>query len=168
MKKLIILLSTLFIFACCSISRELETVTVNIWPKKYQLDIPKGYQMDVWEDISVQEFIYQDSSCVYAGSIDTPINSDNVLQQYGDSVYHLRYDGRIVLRLVQAFLEGEGRNPRDRLNIPPDTMDLRGQSSDNLFWREILYGDTLCVGYKNVPKEKVAKYDSIILGIRLK
>lgn len=157
--KYIILLFYLF-FSSCGSFTELRKVNYEFENINYTIKVPKGYEWFEYSTIeeNMVQLNYPDSSCIYCGSPDMTPNKRNI-KSVNDSIYSLRFQN---VPLAEDINQSIGFK---LITIRPDTLDIAGQDSVGLLWRDVIIRD-ICVGYKNVKKSNKLLFDNAINSLR--
>lgn len=155
----ITILFFLFFTSCGSLT-ELKMLNREIKGVKYKIKVPKGYEY--YECSSIEECMvhlhYSDSSCIYFGSPDITPNYRNI-KSVNDSIYLLRFQNVPLAEDVNKALGFK------LVTIRPDTLDISGQDSVGLFWRDVIIRDK-CIGYKNVKESNKLLFDNAVNSLR--
>lgn len=152
MKRLIFIL--VVFMASCITSKNMDTIKYNPpTAGKHFLDIPKGYNFVISEVSAEYEhkYKYEDSSFIYLTTFDVTPNSENI-ENLGDSIYRYRFQNEELRKEVNKMLG------KEVMKTLPDTFKLSGKDKNDLFWKDIKYGE-ISIGYVNVPKEKKEVFD---------
>lgn len=159
MKVKYIILLLLFFTSCGSLT-ELKMLNCKIEGVKYKIKVPKGYELYEYSTIeeNMVQLMYSDSSCIYLGSPDMTPNKTNI-KSVNDSIYSLRFQNSFLAEDVNKSLGFK------LITIRPDTLDIAGQDSVGLLWRDVIIRD-ICVGYKNVKKSNKLLFDNAINSLR--
>lgn len=157
--KYIILLFYLF-FSSCGSFTELRKVNYEFENINYTIKVPKGYEWFEYSTIeeNMVQLMYSDSSCIYLGSPDMTPDKTNI-KSVNDSIYSLRFQNSFLAEDVNKSLGFK------LITIRPDTLDIAGQDSVGLLWRDVIIRD-ICVGYKNVKKSNKLLFDNAINSLR--
>lgn len=159
MKVKYIILLLLFFTSCGSLT-ELKMLNCEIEGVKYKIKVPKGYELYEYSTIeeNMVQLNYPDSSCIYCGSPDMTPNKRNI-KSVNDSIYSLRFQN---VPLAEDINQSIGFK---LITIRLDTLDIAGQDSVGLLWRDVIIRD-ICVGYKNVKKSNKLLFDNAINSLR--
>lgn len=149
----------LFVSSCGSVI-ELRKVNYEFGSINYTIKVPKEYELLEYSTIeeNMVQLMYSDSSCIYFGSPDMTPNKRNI-KSVNDSIYSLRFQNTLLAEDVNKSLGFKF------IAIRPDTLDIAGQDSVGLLWRDVIIRD-ICVGYKNVKKSNKLLFDNAINSLR--
>lgn len=147
-------------FTSCGSLTEFKMLNCEIEGVKYKIKVPKGYELYEYSTIeeNMVQLNYSDSSCIYCGSPDMTPNKRNI-KSVNDSIYSLRFQNILLAEDVNKSLGFK------LITIRPDTLDIAGQDSVGLLWRDVIIRD-ICVGYKNVKKSNKLLFDNAINSLR--
>lgn len=159
---LMLILSAFLVSANIKDKIEYDNISVVIKDKNYEISIPQGFELNTFNSIEEQEYMYSypDSSCIYIGNFFYTKNEPNI-KLLGDSIYNLRYQNTSLVKEIN-ILVGKELTP-----LRPDTLDLMGIQKNKLNWKEIVIGD-INVGYYNVPTSKIEIFDKALSSLRQK
>jgi len=162
MKRILPILSLLLFVSC---NTNLTTVCYRYRNKPIcSLRIPQGYKewiISSGETEREHRYCYEDSSFIFYISdyLYNP-NTENI-ELMGDSIYNYRFQNK---QLLESIYEQYGKEVLFNL---PDTLELSGESSNSLCWRDILVGN-ISFGYVNVPINKKKFYDHCLDSYSIK
>lgn len=149
----------------CSTYKRFETVIYQ--PFEYTIscyiEIPKGYEIRIvrvtWE--YEYKYIYSDKSWIYISNFESAVNSNyKNLRALGDSIFEYRFQN---IESAKATNKALGK---DVYKIAPDTMELSGIDSNNLYWKDIKIGE-LSIGYCGVSNRRKEIYDNALKSFRI-
>ena len=89
----------------------------------------------------IQEYIYPYSSIFYLTSFGNTYNYDLIRDQ---ETYYKRFQALETI----------------------DTLTLRGQNSEGLFWKDKLLETGITIGYTKLPKSKLVAFDTYVESVR--
>ncbi len=139
MKKIILLLSFLFVFSCGtkSINRLYEHFLCD-----YRITIPAGYSEIILDNGEEHVLLYKypDSSVFYM-AYNTTLNIENLHKEEKYLIW------------LDDFYKG-------------DTNTYEGKNLANKYWKDHILERMTSIGYLNVPKERKKEFDEAIISAR--
>lgn len=157
------LIGMIMLLTSCTMNKDLKTVKYCLKSHlKYSIDVPKKYEIKVYEVTVEKEvhYVYADSSYIYITNFTHTPNYDN-LKSLGDSVLQYRFQNEELTKQVNELLEN------DKIMGLPDTFELSGKNNKSLFWKDIKIGG-ISIGYANVLNEKKELYDKSLKTFKVR
>jgi len=177
-KKILILSCFVILFAGCKMI-ELKMMNIiykpNVEKQGYSMFIPStkliGYIEGEGEYCYNFYYKYDTLNTIvyisYSGmNFNSDINAENIQNQYGDSIYNIRFEGDPDdLNHIQQLLYGK-KDSSQYIPQLPDTLILEG--NDGVYcWKDIKIKRKINVGYINIPIEKKEIFDQCLSSLSL-
>lgn len=165
MKKVIIIYIAILISSCTTQCEFTKTMYSPFKSARCSLYVPSKYRIINFSSMEEKErrYIYLDSSFIYISTFSVSPNYYNIRNR-GDSIFNFRFQNKELAKDLNETLKKKGLK---ELKVLPNTFELSGIDSNNLYWKDIYIG-RISIGYKNVPKKWKNKYDKSLQTLQIK
>ena len=135
--RIFFMLLAVYLMGCSPVRTEVKFRKAKI--DKVKMNIPQNY---VFEGLQgshefEQRYWYSDSSVIYITNFENTINYKEIRQQ---NTYYDRFNA------LQSN----------------DTLTLQGVNIDGLYWKDMLLGGGITIGYSRVPQYRVKEFEKAI------